>query len=238
MPGSAWQEALELVEPYVVRISTPEGSGTGFLFVYSQDRAGCGVATAAHVVSHAHTWQQPIRIQHYKSGNAVFLKEEDRAILVNSKFDTAAIVFSKRDLPFPDTLLPLMPEGKRLMQGVEIAWAGFPAVSPQNLCFFSGRVSAYLDEAGMYLVDGVAINGVSGGPAFTTAVSEGVTLCGLISAYLPNMATGEPLPGLCMAADVLVLQQIIAAVASVDEAKEHEGPRSADSSTQHSPSGA
>jgi len=37
-----------------------------------------------------------------------------------------------------------------------------------------------------YLVDGVAINGVSGGPVFYTA-TKGIEVIGSVSAYLPTI---------------------------------------------------
>ena len=57
-------------------------------------------------------------------------------------------------------------QGKFLRVGNEIGWLGFPAVETTSLCFFGGRISAWNDTAKFYFVDGVAIHGVSGGPAF------------------------------------------------------------------------
>ena len=73
---------------------------------------------------------------------------------------------------------------------------------PQKLCFFSGRVSAYLAEENAYLVDGVAINGVSGGPAF----HETGKIIGLVTAYIVNRATGEALPGVSLIRSVASLR--------------------------------
>jgi len=223
---SIWHEAVDLITPYIVKISSPIGSGTGFLFAYSGNRATCGIATAGHVVNHPHQWHQPIRMRHFLSGEEVFLKEEDRAIVLDAELDTAAIVLPKPAMPLPEDLIALAPEGMYLKQGVELGWVGFPVVSPQNLCFFSGRISAYLNEDEVYLVDGVAINGVSGGPAFTLNASGGITLAGVISAYVPNRATGEPLPGVCMVTDVSQLQVVVATFKSFDEAKEQEASAS------------
>ena len=57
-----WDQVVQKVTPYVVKIETPAGSGTGFLFAYNEDHSWCGVATALHVVSAADEWQQPIKI--------------------------------------------------------------------------------------------------------------------------------------------------------------------------------
>ncbi len=66
----------------------------------------------------------------------------------------------------PAEPLPLVPKDKFLKVGNKIGWLGFPAIQGANLCFFSGDISAWLQSQMAYLVDGVAINGVSGGPAF------------------------------------------------------------------------
>jgi hypothetical protein len=59
--------------------------------------------------------------------------------------------------------------------------------------FFHGHVSGYLKEPPTYLVDGVAIDGVSGGPAFDNRCH----IIGLVSSYLPNKIDEKTiLPGL------------------------------------------
>ena len=47
-------------------------------------------------------------------------------------------------------------------------------------------------------MDGVAINGVSGGPAFVQDDKENAILVGLVTEYRPNYATGAPLPGVSL----------------------------------------
>ena len=69
MTEKTWHDAVELLTPYVVRIWTPQGSGTGFLVSNSRTTSLCAVATAAHVISHAHYWEEPIRIEHQDSGD-------------------------------------------------------------------------------------------------------------------------------------------------------------------------
>jgi hypothetical protein len=51
-----WHEIVDLVTPYVVRIWTQQGSGTGFLVSVSKSSPLCAFATAAHVIAHAHYW--------------------------------------------------------------------------------------------------------------------------------------------------------------------------------------
>ena len=213
--------AIDTLLPHVVRIMTPSGSGTGFLVSASEDGAMCAIATAAHVVSTGHYWEQPIRITHQQSGKTVLLRSTERAILLEEANDTAAVLFSNTELPLPQQPLDLAPEGKSLKVGNEIGWLGFPAVAPAELCFFSGRVSATRNSSREYLVDGVAINGVSGGPAFWNG-GEKVTLIGVMSAYIANRATGETLPGLTVIQNVHQFHEVSKLFKTVDEAKKKE----------------
>jgi hypothetical protein len=217
---------MEKVSPYVVRITTPSGSGTGFLFTYAETRSFCAIATAAHVISHAHAWQQPIRVHHFVSGKSVLTQPDARMVRIDEDLDTAALVFAPGDVPFPSTVQPLMPEKMRLKVGVDVAWVGFPAVSSENLCLFTGTVSCWLESQAIYLVDGVAINGVSGGPRFSRDPDGGLKLAGVVSAYIPNRATGESLPGLSVVRDVRQLQSLVATFKSMEDAKESETPPS------------
>lgn len=218
----SWQEAVDHLAPYVVKISTPRSTGTGFLVSHSSLQPMCGVATAAHVVDHAHYWEQPIRLEHVLSGRSILLKADARAVLIEEDKDTAAIVFSKGDLPLPSETPQLTPEGSSLRVGVEVGWMGFPAVSPKNLCFFSGRVSAFIEKQFAYLVDGVAINGVSGGPTFFLSDEGGLVIIGVVSSYIPNRAAGETLPGLAMIRDVAQFQSLVKQFKNLDDAKEEE----------------
>lgn len=55
-----WQQCVQIVKPHVVRLTTPNGHGTGFLVLRRNGRVA--VATAGHVVAHAHEWGLPIKI--------------------------------------------------------------------------------------------------------------------------------------------------------------------------------
>lgn len=216
-----WPKAIESIEEYVVRIATPRGSGTGFIVYWSESAALCAVATAAHVVDNAHYWEEPVRVQHHKSGKTVVLRANSRAIFLDERLDTAAILFGPSEIPMPKTNIELLPQDKYLKVGHEMGWIGFPGIAPTSLCFFSGRVSAWLEARRSYLVDGVAINGVSGGPAFH-ALSENVVVIGVVSAYIPNRLTGDTLPGLCEIRDVRQFQELAENFQSLEQAKEKE----------------
>jgi hypothetical protein len=215
-----WTDIVAEVTPYIVKIETPLGHGTGFLCLYNQTKSFCGIATAAHVVSYADEWQQPIRIQHYPSKGTVLLKEENRVIFVDHDTDSAVIVLGVGILDFPESAIPLLPSGTPIGIGVEVGWLGYPALEANTLCFFSGNISARREARNAYLIDGVAINGVSGGPVIYSDATDTVQIVGEVSAYRANRATGEALPGLLVAQDLSHFHSVIKYIKSVDEANQ------------------
>jgi hypothetical protein len=118
----------------------------------------------------------------------------------------------------------MLDNAKFIKVGVEIGWLGFPAIPRSGLSFFSGRVSSYNVDDSTYFVDGVAINGVSGGPPFQRKTDAPPVLIGVVSAYIPNRATGTVLPGVAVVQDVSYLHELSAQFRSIDEAKESETP--------------
>ena len=126
-----WQNVVEKISPYLVKVETPSGHGTGFLCLANHDKSVLGVATAAHVVGHAEEWQQPLRLRSFHTDQAAFFKESERVIKINWATDSAVILFPSGHLDFPESLIPLLPTDETLPIGVEIGWLGFR--------FFHGR---------------------------------------------------------------------------------------------------
>lgn len=222
-----WHHICMRVAPYIVRIETEEGTGTGFLFGYNGDKFLSAVATAAHVVMRAHRWRQPIRLIHHESGKELFLPGRDRTIDVDAARDSASVVFESKagGLPFPSDTLRLLDATKYKAVGIELAWMGFPEVVYPELCFFKGPVSAFQQDRECYLIDGVAINGVSGGPVFARKEAEGAEvpqLVGTVSAYLSNVQGARTLPGLLRAQDIAPFYKTLQKFKNFDDAKEHE----------------
>ena len=213
-----WDQVVQKVTPHIVKIETPTGYGTGFLYLYNADRSWCGIATSAHVVSDADEWQKPIRIRHQSSSDVVFLQSEQRVIYIDWNTDSAVILFFKGNLQLPEVPITLFPVASTIGIGVEVGWLGFPAIESYTLCFFSGNISARQEFRNAYLIDGVSINGVSGGPVLYLTETEGVQIVGTVSAYQANRATGESLPGLLIAQDVSHFHNVLQHVQSVDEA--------------------
>ena len=99
----AWHVSYEKIEPYLVRIDTEDGFGTGFLFAYNSDHSIAAIATAAHVVEQADLWQKPLNIRHHQKGATAFLKFNDRVILVDNDRDAATVLLRANELPFPSS---------------------------------------------------------------------------------------------------------------------------------------
>lgn len=217
-----WYEAVEQVSPFVVKIETPSGHGTGFLCLYNESKSLCGIATAFHVVSHAEKWQQPLRITHADM-ELMFVKDDKRVIFPDAKTDSAVILFDPSELKLPEKLLPLIPPDQMLKVGAEVGWLGYPSVAPNTLCFFSGIISSCRlddDSSETYFIDGVAINGVSGGPVFALPAGRGKPrIVGTISAYYANVATGRALPGLSFAQGVTHFHNTMKSMKSFEEAR-------------------
>lgn len=214
-----WDQIVQKIEPHIVKIETPAGSGTGFLCAYNEGNTWCGIATALHVVDYANDWNQSIKVHHIASGKQLFLREGERVIFTDWKTDSAVILFEKKELPFPEELIPLLPTDRKISIGCEVGWLGFPAIEAWTLCFFSGSISARQDARNAYLIDGVAINGVSGGPVVYSDGTDGVQIVGTVSAYKANRTTGDALPGLLIAQDVSHFHDVTETIRNADDAR-------------------
>jgi len=203
-----WNEIVDRVTPSIVKIETPRGHGTGFLCFYNEPRNYVFIATALHVVEQADKWLEPIRLQHFPTGGTTLLQESERVVFTDEAKDSAVILMPVGKLNLPEQPIALRPTNDRLPIGVEVGWLGYPAIQRDTLCFFSGSVSAWQEFRNAYLIDGVAINGISGGPVLYSTV-DGIQIVGAISAYMPNRLTTGTLPGLSIAQDVSHFHTII-----------------------------
>lgn len=231
----SWNLLQQKIEPYLIRIETQQGSGTGFLFAYNPTGILAAIATAAHVIDYAHDWKQPIKLIHDATGEIAFVTEEQRVVFLNQSRDAATILVSKDILPFPKTVFPIADSTKYRAVGSELAWTGFPSVAYPTLCFFSGCVSAFLVSQDCYLIDGVAINGVSGGPVFCERPDNTPEIVGIISAYMANSSGNTP--GLLRAQDITPFVETLNTLKSMHEAKEREKIKDQMAANEPDPSG-
>jgi len=236
MDGFSWSDVVNVVSPHVVRVETPQSSGTGFLLWQSAKIDLCAVATAAHVVEYARYWNEPLLLHHPDTRKHVELRLHRSHIYTDKNSDTAAIFIKKDALPLPERPLNLADNDDPLPPGADVGWLGFPSVALQTLCFFSGRVSAWVSQGRHYLVDGVAINGVSGGPGLCRSRedgSAGFCVMGLVTGYWPNRATGEALPGLSHVRDVTGLRGFVNGIQSLEDLVRTPEPERPPSLRQH-----
>ena len=198
-PELRWDEAVDRVSKSVFRLYAGSMAGTGFLIGLGRDPntgdSFATLATAWHVLEGLPGTTEELEIASV-DGKTVFSSAADQIgfyPLGDVRYDTALIVLrTGAPLIKQNELLPLFPHDSVLARGADIGWLGFPGITEPELCFFHGHISGYLNDPPTYLVDGVAINGVSGGPAFDNRTH----IIGLVSAYLPNrMDTNTTLPG-------------------------------------------
>lgn len=217
-----WHKAYDSIKPYMVRIETETGFGTGFLFGYTENHTLAAFATACHVVEDVDDWKKPLRIRHYTTGDVVYFEDEKRVVLLDRDRDTATILVHATSFNLPPATLALLPSDKFKKIGIPVAWTGFPRLSPADLCFFTGTVSFYKQAYDSYLIDGVAINGVSGGPVFSMLQDSTPQIVGVISSYVANRRGGDSLPGLLKAQDLTTIHKHISTIKSLDDAKQKE----------------
>lgn len=194
-PEMDWADAVEKVSEVTYRIYTDHSMGTGFLFMVGKGTESfyAALVTAWHVVKDTETGTS-IKICD-KNGNEIVRSHNDNisVIEIGETTDSAIIIIkSSTEIFKKDYLLPILPVESQLKTGVEIGWMGYPGIVEPELCFFHGYISGTLKKPAVYLVDGVAINGVSGGPVFDNRCH----VIGFVSAYLPNKVNDKTLlPG-------------------------------------------
>ncbi|MBU0969261.1 MAG: serine protease [Proteobacteria bacterium] len=211
-----WSDAVNSSLACIVKIETPTGHGTGFLCFDTPKKSMVAIATAGHVIFHADKWMEPIRIYTHDGSKSLLLKANERHITMGNLTDSALILFSKAQTLFEKTdPLPLLDQEYVLRVGTQVGWIGFPTLEPDTPCFFAGMISARKDTA--YLIDGVAINGVSGGPVLYIDEQEQTRVVGTVSAYRINKTTGDTLPGLLIAQDLSLFHDVLTHIRTVAE---------------------
>ena len=197
-PSLPWHEVVDRITPITFRVYTGNTAGTAFIVSWKGNDAqqSAILATAWHVIEEAAS--KPIDVQIVSSDRRKIFDtrvDEMRVQQIGSSaHDTGLILLrSKKPIIAPGQLAPILDFRSMIARGTEVGWLGFPGFVEPELCFFHGHVSGFINKPPLYLIDGVAINGVSGGPVF----DERCHLTGLVSAYLPNRVSKQTtLPGL------------------------------------------
>ena len=167
-------------------------------------------ATAWHVIEKLTRTNRPIKLVTADKSKAYEIMPDSYTIYREGpkEFDTGIIeVSSERALVFEKDLLPMLDFEELLPRGSEVAAVGFPGLADEEFCFFRGVISGYSKKPPAYLVDGVVLNGVSGGPA----IDRQARIIGLVSSYLPNRVDrNTTLPGLTTLIPISSIRSLIA----------------------------
>jgi hypothetical protein len=193
-----WDVVVDQVMKAVFRVNAGENTGTCFLVSlgtnHEKTEAFAMFATAWHVLESLQGSSAEIEI--ISADNSKMFSSETHRMgffRIGTTFDAALIMVEVGSELSQGNLLPITPLEDQLARGAEIGWLGFPGLFEAEPCFFIGVISGYLNNPPTYLVDGVAVNGVSGGPAF----DDRAHLIGLVSSYIPNKVDeATTLPGL------------------------------------------
>jgi hypothetical protein len=191
-------ELIPRIEPLVYQVHAGKALGTAFVISITGPVDGSRNAmfvTAWHVVKDVVQTHDPLDLARRDGTLLSTLTTGPAAVypIGPPECDTALICAPMREPLVDPAALPAMPLQTMLPRGAEVGWLGFPGLVYPELCFFRGVVSGYREPPPIYLIDGVAINGVSGGPAFDRTG----LLAGFVSAYVPNQVSGgNTLPGL------------------------------------------
>ena len=179
------------------------------------------IGTAYHVIENA--GKKPVYVRD-ADGRTLVVNDRAPGMIYARMGDLDAVVIICSGLDGkPVPTVPLLDKRESLLNvGVELGWLGFPRVAPDQLCFFSGRISAIGKDH--FFVDGTAINGVSGGPAFCIT-EEGPKILGSITAYLPNWIEKDTtLPGLSLVTSATAMSAVgIEAISSGHIRIKHQG---------------
>lgn len=194
-----WERAYKDIQNHTFRLQLDKVSGTGFYFanaVRSDGSKEITIGTAFHVVADT-LKDTSMRIWTLEGYFDVPYAIWHKDLIVSPDFDLAFFSLPSSSYEYvPDT--PVMMYIGTLPVGCEIAWCGYPQICISRLCLFHGYVSTIIQNQNDYLLDGVAINGISGGPAFILQDDDQSPLvCGLITEYRPNkLDENTCLPGL------------------------------------------
>lgn len=218
-----YEEAYKEMSNCILKIETPNGYGTGFIG-FDND-SYIGIATAYHVVKSAHIEQYPIKITHYNSQKSLWILPGCYNTVNNEEADSSFIFIEKRFINFSDIcIIPpkFLNYEDNINIGCNTCWLGFPNITPNVLCIFSGIISSIVTLGGdLYIIDGVSIHGVSGGPV-VVLTDDGYKVIGIVTGYRPNVVNeNNVLPGLMYSRDVSHFLNVLRDINSFEEINEN-----------------
>jgi len=199
-PKLEWHKAVDKVEKITYRVYHGNTAGTAYIISIGSVQVDAfkltSFVTAWHVIEDLITKEESITFRSSNKKTEFTISKNNYSLtrLGPENYDSALITIRTNESILEEKdLIPMLPFGYMLPKGYEIGWLGYPGIVDPEICFFKGVISGYLYDPPTYLIDGVAINGVSGGPAF----DDRAHLIGLVSAYIPNtISDTKTLPGL------------------------------------------
>ena len=195
-----WNPYVKLISPYIVKITTQNSGGTGTLAGIGDENI-VGISTAYHVIEDAYNNNEAMEIVD-SQGTSIIVTPENRLIQSDPEFDVAVVTFKNQGiLSLPQDFSPIIGlESEDVNHpdaiGFEVGWIGYPGSIYDNQCFFLGRISSFVEDEKVYLLDGTGTNGISGCPVFHPAENNQVRIIGTMIEYRTNLPT---LPGLSVA---------------------------------------
>ena len=191
---TSWDSYYKSISPFVVKIITEKGTGTGL--IAWEDDSHIHIFTALHVVDNRFLYT----ICFYDE--RLFTCPGQDAIIraVKPSIDLAILSIPKKVIPFNDISVgdlpfPVLAVDDQIDIGTTVGWIGYPGIFTKLTAkpgFFSGSISG-IGEDNSYLIDGTAISGVSGGPVISITRGPdntiGPVIIGIITAYLYNIAS-------------------------------------------------
>ncbi len=173
-------EMYNQIRPLMCSINTPLGEASGFLL-----KEGV-VLTVAHNI----LFEEPnlIQLNHSSSDNPFFpshlpsINQENAKVLDMFAFQTNIKM---------DRVLPILPEGAQLYEGMKVYFAGFP-LGHEKITFHKGVISSLSHDQNIaeFTIDGTIVPGNSGGPVI--ALHEGKPhLIGIITSEMADFSVED-----------------------------------------------
>ena len=131
-----WRRLIEEIKPYIVKIETPSGSGTGFQIGEDDKWDYAITVTAHHVIAFAEQWGLPIKITREAPSESLELPpaEPGRSRIRRTRQDASSLF-----LPVKRHLSEIALHPATLPVGTEVGWLGYPgSVSGGKLAFSLG----------------------------------------------------------------------------------------------------
>ena len=221
MSAFCGDECFVEIRKSIFRLETNYGGntsiGTGFVIGKMRDSQSLVIATAKHVLDFPKDETVQWKVQQFNESAEVTREltfctsqklKGNVPYRIHDQLDVGLCILPNRDssqkLFAYENENPLQIIGRQLgaSTGTRVAWSGFPVCVEQNLgfpqlCYFEGVISSMVnrEDCKIYIVDGHAAPGVSGGPVWY--LNEEVDRYEIIGIVCKYVQSDIDLPGFC-----------------------------------------